>query len=52
MLEIVGMVVCTNRIVKMKEHLLPCREFSVLCIEDRVVDDRVVGLVKTGLFDG
>ena len=29
------MAVYTNRIVKMKEHLPFCREFSILCIEDR-----------------
>ena len=28
----------TSRIVKMKEYLPSCREFSILCIEDRVVD--------------
>ena len=38
--EIVVVVVCTNRIVKMKEHLTFCREFRILCIEDRVAADR------------
>ena len=42
MFEIVGVAVYTNRIVKMKEHLPFCREFSILCIEDRVVADLVV----------
>ena len=40
--EIVGMVVCTNRVVKMKEHLTFRSKFSILCIEDRVVADCVV----------
>ena len=35
-------VVCTNRVVKMKEYLPFCKEFSILCIEDRVVVDSVV----------
>ena len=30
------------RVVKMKEHLLFCREFSTLCIKDRVIVDHVV----------
>ena len=42
LVEIVGVVVYTSRVVKMKEHLPFCREFSILCIEDRVVVDRVV----------
>ena len=37
LVEIVALVVCTSRVVKMKEHLPFCREFSILCIEDRVV---------------
>ena len=36
------MVVWTSQVVKMKEHLPLCREFSILCIEDRVAVDRVV----------
>ena len=36
------MVVYTNKALKIKEHLPFCREFSVLCIEDRVVVERVV----------
>ena len=31
------MVVCTNRALKMKEHPPFYIEFTVLCIEDRVV---------------
>ena len=37
-----GIVVCTSRVVKMKEHLSFCRELGLLCIEDRVAVDRVV----------
>ena len=33
MAEIEGVVVCTSRVVKMKEHLRFCGEFSILCIE-------------------
>ena len=40
--EIAGVVACTSRVVKMKEHLSFCREFSLLCIEDRVAVDHVV----------
>ena len=32
----------TNRVVKMKEHLPFCREFSTVFIEDRVAIDHVV----------
>ena len=35
------MVVCIIRVVKMKEYLLCYREFSILCIGDRVADDRI-----------
>ena len=35
-------VVCANRALKMKEPLTFCREFSVFCIEDRAVVERVV----------
>ena len=31
------MVVCTSRVVTMKKHLPFCKEFSIVCIEDRVV---------------
>ena len=41
-LETVGLVGCTNRVVKMKEHLLFRKEFSILCIENKVVFDCVV----------
>ena len=40
-MEIVGVVVCTSRVVEMKGHLPFCREFSTLFIEDRVDVDRV-----------
>ena len=33
---------CTSRDLKMKEYLPFCREFSILCIEDRVVVDSVI----------
>ena len=36
-MEILGVIVCTSRAMKMKEHLPFCRELSALCIEDRVV---------------
>ena len=42
MLEIVRVVVCASRVVKIKEHLPFCRKFSILFIEDRVVFDHVV----------
>ena len=35
--EIVEVVICRSRVVKMKEYLPFCREFNILCIEDRVV---------------
>ena len=35
-------VLSASRVVKMKKGLPFCREFSMLCIEDRVVVDRVV----------
>ena len=41
-MEIVALVVFTSRVVKMKEYLPFCREFNILCIEYRVVVDRVV----------
>ena len=41
LVEIVGVVACTSRVVKIKEHLPFCREFKALCIEDRVAVDRV-----------
>ena len=42
LVEIVGVVVCTSRVVKMKEHLPFYRKYSTLCIEDGVVADCVV----------
>ena len=42
LVEIGVVVVCTVRVVKMKEHLLFYREISILCIGDRVADDRIV----------
>ena len=41
MIEIAEVVICTSRVLKMKEHLLFCREFRTLYIEDRVAVDRV-----------
>ena len=38
----VEVVVCTNRALKKKEYLPSCGEFSVLCIQDRVIVERVV----------
>ena len=40
--EFVGVVVCTSTVVKMKEYLAFCREFSILCIENRVAVDHVI----------
>ena len=40
--ETVGVIACTIRVVKMKEHLPFCSEFKTLCIEDIVVVGRVV----------
>ena len=36
------MAVCISKVVKMKEHLPFCKEFSILCIEDRVPVESVV----------
>ena len=41
LIEIAEVVICTSRVLKMKEHLLFCREFRTLYIEDRVAVDRV-----------
>ena len=30
MVDIIGVVVCTSRVVKMKEHLPFCRQFSIV----------------------
>ena len=35
LVKIVRMVTCRSSVVKIKEHLSICREFSTLCIEDR-----------------
>ena len=40
--DIVGVVVCTSRVVKMKEHLPFRKEFNTLCIEERVAVDQIV----------
>ena len=42
LIEIAEVVLCTSRVWKMKEHLLFCREFRTLYIEDRVAVDLVV----------
>ena len=41
-MEIVALIVCTSRVVKRKEYLPFCREFSILSVEDRVAVDHVV----------
>ena len=41
-MKIVGVIVCTKGVVKIRELLSCCREFSILFIEDRVVFDHVV----------
>ena len=40
--EVVEVVICRSRVVKMKEYLPFCREFNILCIEDRVVTVELV----------
>ena len=40
-MEIIGVVVCTSSVLKMKEHQPFFREFSILCIEDGVIVDCV-----------
>ena len=42
LVEIIALVVCSSRVAKMKENVPFCREFSIFCIEDRVVIDHVV----------
>ena len=49
-MQIVGVVVCTNRIVKMKEHLSFFREFSILFIEDRAAVDRLSKFKKESIL--
>ena len=41
-MDISGVVVCTSRVAKMKEHLPFRKEFTILCIKNRVVVKRVV----------
>ena len=41
-MEIEEVVLCTSKVVIMKEHLLFCIEFSTLCIEYKVAVDSVV----------
>ena len=41
-MEIVKVVVCTIRVVKIKKFLLFHREFNIVCIGDRVVVDHLV----------
>ena len=36
------MVVCTSKVVEMKEDIPFSKEYSALCIEDGVIVDRVV----------
>ena len=57
LVEIVGLVTCASKVVKVKEHLPFCRESSILCTEDRVVVDRPCCLtlkknLSLKLFDG
>ena len=42
LLEIIRVVICTSRVVKMKEHPPFWREFNIFCIEDIDVFDLVV----------
>ena len=42
MAEIGRVIICTGRVVKIKEHLPFCRKFSIICIADRVAVDPVV----------
>ena len=42
LVEIVGVVVFTSRALKIKDHLVFCKELSILCIEHRVVVDIVI----------
>ena len=34
LVEIVGVVLYTSKVLKIKEHVLFCREFSTICIEN------------------
>ena len=58
-MEVVGVVVCTSRVVKMRENLRFCKEFSIFYMEDTVSVDRVESytskekqFLKTQLLDG
>ena len=42
LVEIVGVVVSTSTVVKMKTPTPFCKEFIIICIEDRVVVGSVV----------
>ena len=42
LMKIVGVVVCTSGVVKIREHLPFSREFSIFFVEYRVVFDHVV----------
>ena len=41
-MEIVGEVVFTSRVLKVKEHLPFRKEFSILCIKNKAFVDQVV----------
>ena len=43
-MEIVALMVCTSKFVRMKDHLSFGREFVIFSISDRVVVDHVVKL--------
>ena len=38
-MEIIGVVICTSRVIKMRENLPFCKEFSILYMEGRVSVD-------------
>ena len=39
LVEILGLILCKSRVVKMKDRLQFCKKFRTLCIEDWVVVD-------------
>ena len=41
LVEIVALAAWTSKVVKMKKHLPFCREFGILCIEDKIAVDHV-----------
>ena len=52
-MEIVGVVVCTSKVVEMKEHLLFRKEFSIFCIKIELLLSVLPNFErKTQLFDG